>query len=106
MSVIMTLQAQGDPQKLEGVAAQNPDRMREIADHAREHGLIAHRFYGSDDGRIMVIDEWPDPQSFQSFFEHARSTIEQMMQEAGVASEPQISFWRKLDTHDDVGWEG
>jgi hypothetical protein len=26
------------------------------------------------------------------------------MQDGGVTSEPQIRFWRKLDTGDEVGW--
>jgi hypothetical protein len=103
MSVILTFRVQGDPQKLESIAADNPDRIRGITDRAKEHGLIAHRFYGSD-GQIMVIDEWPDQESFQSFFEQARSEIEPMMADAGVTSEPEITFWRKLDTHDEVGW--
>jgi hypothetical protein len=104
MSVILTFRVQGDPQKLESSAADNPDRIRVITDRAKGHGLIAHRFYGSDDGQIMVIDEWPDRESFQSFFEEARSEIEPMMADAGVTSEPEITFWRKLDTHDEVGW--
>jgi hypothetical protein len=103
MSVILTFRVQGDPQKLESIAADNPDRIRGITDRAKEHGLIAHRFYGSD-GQIMVIDEWPDQESFQSFFEQARSEIEPMMADAGVTSVPEITFWRKLDTHDEVGW--
>jgi hypothetical protein len=61
--------------------------MRSIADSAVEHGLIAHRFYGSEDGQVMAVDE-------------------PLMQQAGVSGEPQITFWRKLETHDDVGWEG
>ena len=104
MSVIMTLSAHGDPSALERRAAQNPDAMRAIADRAKEHGLIAHRFYGTDDGEIMVVDEWPDPQSFQAFFEENRSEIEPMMREVGVTSGPDVTFWRKLETHDDVGW--
>jgi hypothetical protein len=105
MSVIMMLRAKGDPQKLEERAAQNPEGMRVIAERAKEHGLIAHRFYGSEDGQIMVVDEWPDPESFQRFFESTRSEIEPMMQAVGVTSEPEVTFWRKLETHDDVGWE-
>ena len=104
MSVIVTLKIQGDPQKLESTAAQNPDRMRGIADRAKGHGSIAHRFYGSDSGQIMVIDEWPDPQSFQAFFEEASGEIEPMMAEAGMPGEPEVTFWRKLETHDEVGW--
>jgi hypothetical protein len=105
MSVIMTLRAHGDPKALEQRAAANPDGMRAIVARAKEHGLIAHRFYGSDDGQIMVVDEWPDPDSFQAFFGEARSEIEPMMREVGVTSDPEIVFWRKLETHDEVGWE-
>ena len=105
MSVILTFRITGDPRQLEERAAANPEAMRAIAERAKEHGLIAHRFYGSDDGQIMVVDEWPDPQSFQSFFEAQRSEIEPMMREAGATGEPEVTFWRKLETHDEVGWE-
>jgi hypothetical protein len=104
MSVIMTLWAQGDPDELERRAAQNPDAMRAITERAKEHGLIAHRFYGTD-GQIMVIDEWPDAESFQRFFESMRSEIEPLMREVGVTADPAINFWRKLETHDEVGWD-
>ena len=104
MSVIMTLRARGNPAELERRAAENPDAMRSIADRAKEHGLIAHRFYGTDDGQIMVVDEWPDEQSFQSFFDANGEKIGAMMQAAGVTSEPQPRFWRKLESHDEYGW--
>ncbi len=103
MSVIMTFWVQGDPDKVEQIAAENKEKMRSIADRAVEHGLIGHRFYGSD-SQIMVVDEWPDPESFQRFFDSVRSEIEEMMGQAGIQSEPQIRFWRKLETHDEVGW--
>jgi hypothetical protein len=45
-----------------------------------------------------------DPQSFQGFFEAERSRIEPIMREAGVAGEPEITFWRRLETGDEVGW--
>ena len=105
MSVIMTLRAKGDPNKLEERASQDPDAIRGIAERAKEHGLIAHRFYGSDDGQIMVVDEWPDAESFQAFFQQEQDAIQPMMQAVGVTTEPEVTFWRKLDTHDDVGWE-
>jgi hypothetical protein len=105
MPVIMTLRAKGDPAALERHAAENPDAMRAIVDKARENGLVAHRFYGSDDGQLMVVDEWPDPDSFQRFFTEARSEIEPLMREAGMTSDPEVTFWSKLDTHDEVGWD-
>jgi hypothetical protein len=103
MSVIITLQFEGDPAAVERYAAENPERMREIVDHAAEHGLIGHRFYGSD-GQILVIDEWPDEQSFQDFFTHMQPQIQLFMEGAGITAEPHPLFWRKLDARDDYGW--
>ena len=103
MSVIMTLRVQGDPDKLEQLVREAPDRIKSISDRAKEHGLIAHRFYGAE-GQIMVVDEWPDAESFHSFFEAMRSEIDPMMQQVAT-SEPEITFWRKLETRDEVGWE-
>jgi hypothetical protein len=99
----MTFRVAGDPAKLERLAAENKDMIRGITERAKEHGLIAHRFYGSD-GQIMVVDEWPDPASFQGFFEQERSTIEPMMAQVATG-EPEVTFWQKLETYDDVGWE-
>jgi hypothetical protein len=103
MTVIMTMWVQGDPSKLEEHAGENREEMQSIANSAKEHGLIAHRFYGSE-GQVLVIDEWPDEQSFQSFFEENRGRIEPMMRAAGAQGEPGVNFWRKLETHDEVGW--
>jgi quinol monooxygenase YgiN len=104
MSVIVTVNLSGDPERLEAYAAENQDDIRAIVDRAKQHGLIAHRFYGSD-GRIMVIDEWPDAQSFQTFFEEAAPQVQALMGAAGATSEPEVTFWRKLETHDEVGWD-
>jgi hypothetical protein len=104
MSVIMTMHIKGDPRRLEELVSQDPERIHSISDRSKDHGVIAHRFYGSDDGQILVIDEWPDPQSFQSFFEEQQAQIQPVMEAAGVTSPPEITFWRKLETHDDIGW--
>jgi len=104
MPVLMTLRAQGDPRRLEEHARANRDEMRGIVELAGRHGLLAHRFYGSDDGRIMVADEWPDQESFRAFFEEAAPRIQALMDAAGMTSEPEVVFWRKLESHDEVGW--
>lgn len=104
MSVIMTLRVKAEPKKLEDLASQDPARLARTTERAKQHGVIAHRFYGSEEGQVMVIDEWPDPESFQRFFEESRSEIESIMGETGVTEEPEITFWRKLETGDDVGW--
>lgn len=104
MSVIMTLRTRGDAKALEEQAAANPQMLQSIIDKAHGHGLIGHRFFASDDGQIMVIDEWPDAASFQAFFAEAAGEIEPMMRNAGVTDQPEIVFWRRLETGDDVGW--
>jgi hypothetical protein len=101
----MTMRGAGDASALEQRAAEKPDEMRAIADRAKEHGLIAHRFYGSEDGQIMVIDEWPDAESFQQFWESTRSEIEPLMSGIGMTGEPEVNFWRKLESRDEVGWD-
>jgi hypothetical protein len=77
--------------------------MREIVEHAAEHGMFAHRFYGAD-GQVLGIDEWPDEQSFLEFFTHIGSQIQPIMAAAGATAEPSPVFWRKLETNDDYGW--
>jgi heme-degrading monooxygenase HmoA len=104
VSVMMTLSVKGDPKKLEEHAASNSAEMQGILEAAKGHGLIAHRFYGTDDGEIMVVDEWPDEQSFRSFFEENSGRIGPMMRAAGVTAEPQPKIWHKLETHDEYGW--
>ena len=104
MSVIMTMWIQGDPGELERLAGENPDAIRSISKRAEGHGLIAHRFYGRE-GQIMVVDEWPDAQSFQRFFEEMADRIGPMFEAVGVTEEPRPTFWRKLETYDEVGWE-
>jgi hypothetical protein len=103
VSVIMTFRVAGDPDKLEQLAAEKGDVLRGISERAKEHGIIAHRFYGSE-GQIMVVDEWPDPESFHQFFESEQETIGPLMEQVATG-EPDVTFWRKLETGDDVGWE-
>ena len=105
MSVIMTLQAAGDPKALEQLVSDNTKKMRSILEAARRHGLIAHRFYGSDDGgRLMVLDEWPDRESFESFFKEQESELGPMFEAAQVTAQVEPKFWGELATQDAYGW--
>ncbi|HEX6520849.1 MAG TPA: hypothetical protein VF070_12690 [Streptosporangiaceae bacterium] len=105
MSVIMALQVAGDPKGLEQFASDNKDKAQGVLEAAKRHGLIAHRFYGSDDGgSVMVLDEWPDRQSFESFFQEQESEIRPMFEAAGVTAQIEPMFWRELATQDTYGW--
>jgi heme-degrading monooxygenase HmoA len=101
MSVLMTLRVKGDPGKIEEIAAADPDKIRGISDRGKQAGAIHHAFYGSEDGQIMVLDEWDTAENFQAFFEAEAGEIGPLMQQAGVTTEPEITFWRKLDSKDE-----
>ena len=98
MSVLMTLRVSGDAKAIE---AFDQDRLKTISDRARTHGLIRHHFYGND-SEVLVVDEWPDEMSCQAFFD-ASPDIKELMDSAGVTSQPAIEFWRTLDVDDAVG---
>jgi heme-degrading monooxygenase HmoA len=100
MSVMMLMKVKADPAKLEEVSKANPERMTSILEHAKEHGAIHHRFFGGD-GEVVVIDEWETQEGFQAFFGHDEQ-VAQLMQDAGVTSEPEISFYSPLDTGDEL----
>jgi heme-degrading monooxygenase HmoA len=105
MSVIITLQAAGDPKALERFASGNAKTMQETMEAAKRHGLIGHRFYGSEDGRsLMVVDEWPDRQSFESFFREQESELKPMFEAGGVTAQIEPRFWSELATGDAYGW--
>jgi hypothetical protein len=105
MSVIMTLQAAGDPKALEQYFSDNAAKAQAVLEAAKRHGLIAHRFYGSDDGgSLMVLDEWPDRQSFESFFKEQEPEIRPMFEAAHVTAQIEPTFWRELATNDAYGW--
>lgn len=104
MSVIVTVRVSGDPAVFEEQVAAQAEAIGRILDVAKSHGLIAHRWYGAD-GEFMAVDEWPDAESFQAFFEEAQPDIGPLMQAAGVTSPPDVTFWRTLETNDAVGWD-
>ena len=100
MSVIVMLRVKADAKRLQEVIDGNEARWRAINSRAKELGAIHHRFLGSADGtEIVVLDEWESPEAFQKFFESSPE-IPQIMGEVGVTSQPEITFWRALETAD------
>jgi hypothetical protein len=90
---------------MEQYAIDNSEKLRGVVDAAKRHGLIAHRFYGTDDGSaLMVLDEWPDRQSFEAFFQEQQPEIQPMMEAVGATGQPEATFWEELKTGDAFGW--
>jgi hypothetical protein len=100
MSVMMGLRISVDRSSFEQALNSDPDRLRAISERSKEHGAIHHAFFSNASGdSVLVVDEWPDAESFQRFFE-ASPDIGAMMGEAGVTSQPTPEFWTELDTPD------
>ena len=98
MSVLMVMHVPGDPSKLEEYAQANSEVLQRITADGKEHGAIHHRFLGGD-GEIVVVDEWDSEKSFRKFFD-SNEEIPPIMQQV-ASGEPQISFYRPLDTGDE-----
>jgi hypothetical protein len=99
MSVISVLRIPGNPADLERYAAgPGGDVMRRIGDAAKAAGAIRHTFAGGEN-ELLVIDEWPDEQTFQAFFA-SQPEIADVMRDGGAQGPPETSFYRKLDTPD------
>jgi hypothetical protein len=100
MSVMMGLRIVGDAQQIEAALNRDPERLKRISQRARDAGCTAHRFYANEaGGEVLVVDQWPDADSFLRFFEEG-TDIGEMMGEAGVTERPTPVFWRELDTPD------
>jgi hypothetical protein len=101
MSVMMGLRITADPARVEEVFNRDPERLKGIAQRARDAGCIHHRFFANEaGGEVLVVDEWPDSATFLRFFESTAAEIGEMMGEAGLTERPTPVFWRELDTPD------
>ena len=103
MSVYVTIRVTVDPAVFEQQAKAHAEAIDRIMEVAKGKGLIAHRWIRGD-AEVMAIDEWPDAESFQAFFDAAQSDIGPFMDAAGVASPPEVTVWRPVDIDDTFGW--
>ena len=100
MSVLVTLRLPGDGKKVEEYAASEGSVFATTRDRGISPGCISHRFYATD-GEVMVVDEWPDEASFQAFMA-ASPEIPEVMVAVGATPPPTVTFYRKLETGDDI----
>ena len=101
MSVMMGLRMAIDPARFAEVVAEDPDRVVRIAEKGRQAGAIHHAFYANTaGGEVLVVDEWPDAESFLKFFEDTQGEIGPLMASAGMTERPTPVFWEQMDTPD------
>jgi quinol monooxygenase YgiN len=98
VSVYMSLRVKADADKMERFAQEHEDLMRKITDEAKSLGCIHHTF-AAEDGDVIVMDEWESREAFEKFF-NDNSDVQMVMSEVGAQSEPEIHFYRPLDTRD------
>jgi heme-degrading monooxygenase HmoA len=101
MSVLMTLRVKGDAKKLEALYAADKNHFARVADKGKTMGATYHRFYATDD-EVLVVDQWPDEESFHAFFS-STPEIPEIMAAAGVTEQPTVTFWHELDLGDSIG---
>jgi quinol monooxygenase YgiN len=90
MSVVVLVRVPVDPANLERVWAERAADFEAVSADARAHGVLHHR-WGFGDGFVLVIDEWPDAESFQKFFS-SQTTIPELMQAAGAQGPPEVTI--------------
>jgi hypothetical protein len=99
MSVLVVLKIQGNPSDLESYAnGPGADVIRRVGEAGKAAGAI-HHLFAAGENEVIVVDEWPDEQSFHNFFA-SQPEIPDVMRAGGAQGEPQISVYRMLDTPD------
>jgi hypothetical protein len=99
MSVLITITFPVSAETMEKVVLDNAATMAAIAEDGRRHGAIHHQFTAAPDGGAVVVDEWPDAESFHRFFDD-QGEIRKVMTEAGVTEPPEVRVYPVLDTPD------
>jgi len=97
MSVLVTMKVQGDTDQFRRFVATEGDRLRELAQSARDAGAIHHRF-GVGDGFVVVVDEWDSAESFQGFI--SSDVIVAVIGEMGGQGEPVVDITEAVDSPD------
>jgi quinol monooxygenase YgiN len=98
MSVIVIGHITVDPAAVERLFRERAADFEAVAADSRTHGAISHR-WGFGDGQVLIVDEWPDADSFQKFFDN-QQMIPTLMQAAGVTAPPSFEFFEAKDSPD------
>ena len=99
MSVLITLKFAANAETLQKVVVDNAATMTAIGEDGRRHGAVHHQFVQDPDGSAVVVDEWPDVESFERFFGDQQD-IREIMAKAGVTEPPEVRAYPVLDTPD------
>jgi hypothetical protein len=82
-------------------AAGNPGGIESLIPLPRAPGIEADP---EDGTKVLIVDEWPDRESFESFAEEQAPQIEPMFKAANGTEISEPTYWRELTTYDAFGW--
>jgi heme-degrading monooxygenase HmoA len=98
MSVIVIGRFKADPKDLEKVFIDHADELKAISADAKSKGGIHHQFVAGD-GEVLIVDEWNNAASFQSFFE-SQTQIPEILKSANVQGPPDFEIHEVMDSPD------
>jgi hypothetical protein len=90
MSVIVIGKMKAEPATIKKLRNDRKADFQGIAKEAKAAGAMHHR-WGFGDGYIVIIDEWPDGESFQKFFS-SNESIPPLMEAGGVQGAPEFTI--------------
>lgn len=100
MSVMITLKFDVSAEAMEEVITAHRETALAIIEDAKQKGATHHQFVvDADDGNTLVIDEWPDFETFRQFYA-GQEDIPKIIAAAGVTTEPQVTAYTILETPD------
>jgi hypothetical protein len=73
----------------------HPEVPEDITAYGKSLGQIGHRMV-TDGKDLVVIDEWPDADAFNTFFAGA-ARMEEFLSGAGIVGEPEVQIFEALD---------
>ncbi len=76
-------------------ARNNADVPEEITVYGKSLGQIGHRMT-TDGNDLVVIDEWPDADTFNTFFAGA-TRMGEFLSGAGIVGEPEVTILDAVD---------
>jgi hypothetical protein len=99
MSVIVIGRLAADPATMKKLWADRSADFVSVAAEAKAAGALHHRWALGEDN-VVLVDEWPDAESFQKFFS-SNTTIPALMQSGGVQGIPEFEIMEAADAPDE-----
>jgi len=90
MSVLVIGRMTVDPANVAKLWVDRKADFERVAANAKAAGALHHR-WGFGDSVVLIVDEWPDAESFQKFFQ-SETIIPELMQAGGVQGAPEFEI--------------